>query len=196
MVSDNKESLESEENMSVNWSQVTAQAILGFFATLFGVFAAFWLQRHRETQSNRTKAIEFLKLVKKELEDNLATLQYLAKSLREREFDSPFFAVRFTNWHTFLDRLPLIGDKLRADMTTIYYELETHDRTVTLYRGLIYALYGRNENGKSDSLNRQVTQHRDALLAQIGEDDKSGLVKSIPPVMQKIDAEIKRLSDC
>lgn len=182
--------------MDIDWRQVIQtflQPTLAFCATLGGVFFAFYLDRLWDRRLDRTKALEFLRLVRKELDDNCGTLRYLAKALRKGEFESPFFAVRFTSWHTFLDRLPLIQGKLRADMMTQYYELETHDRTVTLYRGLVYASYA---NEKAEPLKGQVAQHRDALLAQIGEDDKSGLLKSIPPVIQKIDDEIKRLSDC
>jgi hypothetical protein len=71
-----------------------------------------------------------------------------------------------------------------------------HNRTVTLYRELIYAYYERAENEKLDLLTKQIIAHRNQLFLQIGEDDKIGLLKSIPPVISKIDGEIKRLSDC
>ena len=176
----------------VDWLQTFVE----FVAVVAGVLLAFGIDRLYEGHLNKVRVIEFLELIKKELDDNCKTLRYLAGALKKGEFDSPFFAVRFTNWRTFLDRLPSVEEKLRIDMTTIYYELEMHNRTVTLYRELIYAYYERAENEKLDLFTKQIIAHRNQLFLQIGEDDKIGLLKSIPPVISKIDGEIKRLSDC
>jgi hypothetical protein len=193
MGSNNKESLKIEAIMSVNWLQVGV-SVLGTFA---GVLLAFQLDRLWERRLNRKKALEFLELIKKELQDNLKTLDYLLESLEQRKFDAPFFAVRFDSWRTFLDRLPLVRKGLRPAMLEAYYELETHNRTVGLYRGLVYATIKRGKNAEPDWLSQSIAEHRAAIFEQIrGKDKKGGMLHSMPILIEKIDAEIDRLSDC
>jgi|SRR5208282_454387 len=178
----------------IDWVQIA----LEFIAVFVGVFFAFELDRYRERESEKGKTIEFLILVKEELEANAKTLKDLCDKLTNMQF-IPFYGLRRLAWVALAERIALLTNrKLRSDIIQAYSKFDMYERTLNRYIEFAYAVKGDVREIRlegPDPMRQKADEHRDAIIAQI-QQPKDGMLDFIKTVVEEIDIELKRLQDC
>jgi hypothetical protein len=179
----------------VDWLQL----LFEFVAVVVGVLLAFWIDRHREEQLNKTKVSEFLELIRDELRQNAATLEGILKQLQDvSQFYLPYYRLRVFAWTSLSSRLTLLkNDGLRRDIIACYYRFDMYERAMSRYLDLVYTIIKQPPN-PYDKLENKASEVRNSIATQIQHPKRGdeGMLVFIPKVIQEIDDEIKRLQDC
>lgn len=179
----------------VDWVQI----LFEFLAVVVGVSLAFLADRYHEEQLDKTRAREFLEIVRDELQENVVTLDGVLKQMQdETRFNAPYYRLRTFAWTSLSSRIALIRNgRLRGDIIRAYYKFDMYERTMSRYLDLVYTII-RDRRPQQDELYQKAAEIRKAIAGQIRHPDREeeGMEFFTPAVVREIDEEIKRLQDC
>lgn len=163
-----------------------------------GVLLAFGIDRHYEGRLNNTRTKEFLELIREELEQNTRTLNGIYSAMvNVEDLGIPYYRLRNYAWLSMSNRIALIRNaKLRQNIITCYYKFDLHERGIERYADLVYAIDKQSPN-PSDKLKTTTQRLRESIAGQLDPQRKEGsLLVFGPLVVQEINEEIRKLTDC
>lgn len=176
--------------------QVFLDFVASLMAGIIGVVLGFEIDRWRETQRDKVKAIEFLALIKEEMSENLGTSRLVSTAIKEipRISSLPHYGFQFGVWRALSERIALIrNNTLRLNIIKAYAFSEEIERMMTRYLDLGYDLE-TEPNKDSDGykeLSRTVWDLRDVIIKH------SAIMQDIlASYMSEIDVETSKLKDC
>ena len=179
----------------VDW----VQTVFEFSAVVIGVLLAFEIDRHHEDRLNDARAKEFLELIREELEQNTVSLNGVLAAMQntDMEFRVLGYRLRDFAWLSLSSRIALVkNEKLRRDIITCYCKFDLHEQSMNRYSDLYYALIKQLPN-PYDKLENQVAEVRAAIANQLSPQRKeASLLVFTPIVVEEINEEIKKLTDC
>ncbi|MGA3107851.1 MAG: hypothetical protein ABSD99_00115 [Candidatus Bathyarchaeia archaeon] len=171
----------------VDW----AQAGIEFVAVLVGVIAGFEFDRFRDWGTRNKEKVEFLKLLREELDENLKMLKEETYPKFKDEFGyMPTQGLRVDTWHALSDRVALVKSAtLRKEVLTTYAKFDMYERTLSRYLDICYTLLILPDNSENEEILRSnIKLHAGTIVAQL-----KGILDLIARVIAGIDDE---LHDC
>ena len=148
---------------------------------------------------DKTRAREFLELIRDELQENTGTLEDVLGQMQDStQFKAPYYRLRIFAWTALSERIALIKNTtLRGDIIRAYYKFDMYERTMSRYLDLVYTII-RDRRPQQDELYQKAAEIRSAIVGQIQhpKQPEQGMQVFTPRVIEEIKEEIKRLQDC
>lgn len=111
---------------------ITILTILSTFtATFLGVIFAFELERHREANARRERLGGALRMIRDEIERNVALCKQIQNELSQRQDYVQYYNLKTTTWESVSSALvDLKSPELVKQIATEYYEYEHLKRRI------------------------------------------------------------------
>lgn len=174
--------------MAIDWSLVGVTFFSTLLATFFGVGLAFYLNKRRTSELERTKARRLLLLLKRDIEFNIGLLHELKKWLPDSRH-IVFFNLNFMIWNSLPSNIIPFLEKpeIITEISKFYYQLQHLSRKVDMLFHLGFAQNPNKESReKRAELVLKINEHVSSIL-------EGGICKSPLSIIPEIDCLIKEL---